>query len=113
MNILPECGKTYTLDQVYNELQLRDSPFLMFYRKGEREVIQSQTVDVDTETLFKALPDIAKTKWTYIRETSEWIPLFILSSKEDHDAFFKKYLHGHYCPDYGQMTYHFSVEREG
>lgn len=80
MKQYPQRGQVYTLKEIENDLELRDSPFLRFFPQkvrllGEKEagiqvIQQSHTADLSD------VPGWADTKWYYVRETEEWIPLF-------------------------------------
>ena len=71
--IYPKRLQVYTLAEIFNELYLRDSAFLNFWYQGKRCVIQTSHV-LDAELL--TVPGFSETKWTYIRETDEWCPIF-------------------------------------
>ena len=68
----PVRGQLYTLREVYN-LNLRDSPHLGVVIDGNSSVVQDS--HVTTEEML-SVPGFADTKWEYIRETHEWIPIF-------------------------------------
>lgn len=74
----PVSRHIYTLDQIVNELNLKDSPHLCFTAPNVNGVkVESvvQTSHMLLEDLLK-VPGFGETKWRYIRTTSEWIPLF-------------------------------------
>ena len=77
----PVRGAIYTMKQIDTELALRDSPFLYFFdTDGEKQVIQ-------TSHSFEDLSNFAEwseLRFTYNRETDEWIPLFSVVD-EDND----------------------------
>lgn len=93
----PKRGQVYTLEQIYNTLELRDSAFLRFPFPSplKRDTDQWRPVDEYaprvrmqviqtshfTEAELLALPGWAETKWTYERETIEWIPLFTFAGE--------------------------------
>ena len=69
--------QTYTFSQIC-KLYLRDNPCLSFQHNGIRGVIQ--TSHVSDEQLL-SVPLMADSKWVYIRETFEWIPVFRFSDQ--------------------------------
>lgn len=71
--ILPTRGGIYTADQIMNVLELRDAPHMYFTHEGRRSVVQNSHL-TDAELL--SVPGFADTKWTYLRTTDEWIPVF-------------------------------------
>jgi len=74
----PVSRNVYTLNQIVNELDLKDSPSLSFIAPNINGVkVESvvQTSHMLLEDLLK-VPGFGETKWRYIRTTSEWIPLF-------------------------------------
>lgn len=72
VHILPKTGQVYTLEYIVNTLYLRDSPSLKVSNIG---VIQDSHLPNGVETLLE-IPGFKDSTWKYIRETSEWIPLF-------------------------------------
>lgn len=77
--IYPRRGQTYDLKTILTELDLRDSPFLQVKINGEMSVIQ--TSHIMHEELLK-IPEFANSKWGFVRETHEWIPLFLYSDRD-------------------------------
>lgn len=75
----PVQGQTYTLAEI-QELYLRDAPFLRFYHNDKLVVVQ--TLSGSVETACEDNPKLLESKWTYIRETHEWIPLFNYAGEE-------------------------------
>ena len=76
----PVKGQVYTTHQIDNELELRDSPHFGFYNDaGEKDVVQDSHLAVDISTL----PGWADLRWTFVRETHEWIPIFQIFNEED------------------------------
>ncbi|MGL5013286.1 MAG: hypothetical protein ACRC6V_03225 [Bacteroidales bacterium] len=84
----PERNKVYTLREIETELNLRDAAYLEFrpvkvgYADADeltwRQAIQTSHID----GLHK-LEGWAETKWRYIMETSEWIPIFYAVDDEE------------------------------
>ena len=68
----PKVSNVYTLAEIV-ELDLRDSPCLMFDYEGERCSIQDSHFDYTP--VWKSAP-WADIRFKYIRETHEWIPIF-------------------------------------
>jgi hypothetical protein len=77
----PVVNYIYTLKEV-TELLLRDNPALIISNEG---VVQSSHV-TDQELL--SVPGIQETKWRFIRETKEWIPVFKYCSEQPWRDFF-------------------------
>jgi hypothetical protein len=73
MRNYPRGGEVYTLEQITRELYLRDSPALMVQLNAKMSCVQNSHL-TDNELL--SVPGFAQTKWRYIRETDEWIPVF-------------------------------------
>ncbi|QZE57810.1 hypothetical protein pEaSNUABM17_00264 [Erwinia phage pEa_SNUABM_17] len=79
MKQYPQRGRVYTLKEIENELELRDSPFLGFTPQKVRYVALSATEQVIQQSHIANLSDLegwADTEWTYLYETDEWIPIF-------------------------------------
>lgn len=75
----PRRGQVYTFAQIC-KLELRDSPHLGFDHPHHtlkhvkcQCVIQESHITVEQSL---SVPGFASTKWEYIRETHEWIPVF-------------------------------------
>lgn len=77
-------GESYTTYEiVYDlDLDLPDVPFFYVRYEGKTYVIQQP---LSWEDVFKKNADLSYIKWTLIRITREWIPLFHLSNKEDNE----------------------------
>jgi hypothetical protein len=75
--IYPKRQQVYTFSEVCN-LYLRDSPSLTFEHNNVRGVIQTSHI---TDEQLMSVPNMADSKWVYIRETFEWIPIFKFSSE--------------------------------
>ncbi|QZE60179.1 hypothetical protein pEaSNUABM35_00262 [Erwinia phage pEa_SNUABM_35] len=80
MKQYPRRGQVYSLKEIENELELRDSPFLRFIPQkvcmvGEREA-GIQVIQTSSVANLSDIEGWADTQWTYVRETEEWIPLF-------------------------------------
>ena len=86
--IFPKRQQVYTLDEIENVLYLRDSPSLVVSGIG---VIQTSHLSNDE---FLSIPGIRDTKWRYVRETNEWIPIFRSVELEDNFNLIKS------CIDY-------------
>jgi hypothetical protein len=72
--VYPKREQVYTLEEVINKLHLRDSPSLNFWdEKGNSQVIQTSHI---LEEDLLTIPGFADSKWKYIMETHEWIPIF-------------------------------------
>ena len=79
MKEYPRRGQVYTLKEIENELELRDSPFLRFVPQKVRYVGMPAGVQVIQQAHIANLSELegwADTQWSYVRETEEWIPLF-------------------------------------
>lgn len=73
MKNYPERRKVYTFAQL-DSLDLRDMPSLCLVIDGEFQVIQ--TSHLTQAEHIESNPLWAETKWEFILETSEWIPIF-------------------------------------
>lgn len=69
----PKRNQVYTLKEIETELYLRDSAFLMVEIDGHENPIQ--TSHIGSADLLAA-DGWAETKWAYLYETEEWIPIF-------------------------------------
>jgi hypothetical protein len=69
----PVRGVTYTLEQIMRDLRLRDSPALMVEMNTRMSCVQDSHL---SEEELLSVPGFAQTKWRYVRETIEWIPVF-------------------------------------
>lgn len=69
----PESGVVYSLLEIHDKLYLRDSACLNFTHEGVKCVVQDSHC---TREEMMALPLLAESKWSYVRETEEWIPVF-------------------------------------
>lgn len=79
MKQYPQRGQVYTLKEIENDLELRDSPFLRFVPQKVRYVGMPAGVQVIQQSHIANLSELegwADTKWSFVRETDEWIPLF-------------------------------------
>lgn len=74
----PVRGSVYTLKEIEKDLYLRDSPFLFFDAEG-RKVIQTSHGSGDLSD-YEEWADI---RFTFIRETHEWIPLFNVVAEDN------------------------------
>lgn len=72
-NNYPKRNVEYTMREVY-ALDLDDTPHFGFYYQDHKTVIQNSHL---TQEEFLSVPGLAKTKWTYVRTTNEWIPVFL------------------------------------
>lgn len=75
--IRPKPGALYTAEQILNDLDLDDTPHWQFHHEGKLCVVQDAHL---TRQELLSVPGFAETTWTYIRTTSEWIPLFTATS---------------------------------
>ena len=88
MRKYPKPFEVYTFREICEDLILRDSPHLMFYdTEGERDVIQTSHM---TEEDMLSVEGFADSKWKYIRETDEWIPIFMYAGDVDIFTFVMK-----------------------
>ena len=79
-SIHPVRGAVYTVAQIDNNLILRDSPFHYFFDEaGEKQVVQTSHMAND----LSDLPGFADIRFTFIRETDEWIPLFVVVDEDN------------------------------
>lgn len=89
----PVRGNAYSLREVLEQLHLDDSPSLMFKVAGSDVYSVLQNVHLTQEELL-SVAGFADTKWTYIRTTHEWIPIF------------------HYCEPNNPITNFVDIEPE-
>ncbi|TPG59882.1 hypothetical protein [Ewingella americana] len=73
MKIQPQSGKTYTLQQILTNMDLRDAPSLNFTIDGIETCLNDSHV---SEEDLLTIPGFAESLWNYVRETSEWVPIF-------------------------------------
>ncbi len=74
--VYPRRSQQYTIEQIYNELKLRDSPHLGAYITnplGEKVSVCVQDAMSKDAEIMKAF---AGKSFTYRCETHEWIPVF-------------------------------------
>lgn len=76
----PQRGAVYSLREILEELELRDSPSLGFTYKQMRGVIQNSHCTYEE---LLAVPSMAETQWIFRRETHEWIPVFDYAGDEN------------------------------
>lgn len=69
----PTKGQVYTLKEIYTGLYLRDSAFLKVDVGNRTLTVQDHWSSIDEVLSDQAVAD---SRWTYVRETSEWIPIF-------------------------------------
>lgn len=81
----------YTLKEI-TKLYLRDSPALMC---TSNSAVQDSHI---TEKELLSVPGIENTKWKYIRETNEWIPIFTYCSDEPWETYFDSEPYRGCCP---------------
>ena len=78
MNIVarkkPIQQNVYSLRDIIDTLELRDSPFLMVSIHGYQVPIQTNSLS-DEDIL--SVPGVENTEWLYLRTTEEWIPVFL------------------------------------
>ncbi len=70
--VCPRSGQVYTLNEI-SGLYLRDSACLRGFIGEQHVTIQNSHL---TEEEFLAVPGAAESRWRYVRETDEWIPVF-------------------------------------
>jgi len=71
--IFPRRDEVYTFEQIVHELDLRDSACLTFW---ENEICQNIQDAHISEHDMLALPHWAESRWKFVMETNEWIPIF-------------------------------------
>lgn len=80
MKQYPRRGQVYSLKEIENELELRDSPFLRFVPQKVRYEHEAcagiQVIQTSSVANLSDIEGWADTQWSYVRETEEWIPLF-------------------------------------
>jgi hypothetical protein len=81
----PQIGQNYTLEQIVRELRLRDCPALMVQLNAKMSCVQDSHL---SEQELLSVPGFAQTKWRYVRETHEWIPVFHWADATDPLTFF-------------------------
>lgn len=79
----PERDKVYSLREIETELKLRDSAYLSFrpvkvgYAEADAdELTCRQAIQTCHVSRLHKLEGWAETKWRFILETIEWIPVF-------------------------------------
>lgn len=75
----PRRNQSFTVEEIF-KLPLRDLPCLGFTHNGIEGVIQESHL---TEEEFLSVPGMKESKWVFIRETHEWIPVFRFDTKEN------------------------------
>lgn len=71
MKNFPVRNQVYTVAQIAG-LELRDSAFLEFYYRDEKVCVQTCHIACD----MSEVEGWADLRFTFLRETEEWIPLF-------------------------------------
>lgn len=72
----PKCNEIYTIEQIYRELKLRDSPHLgcrITNPLGKVVKVVVQDAVAQEDSIIKAFEGKS---FRYLHETSEWIPVF-------------------------------------
>jgi hypothetical protein len=88
MSKQPKRGTVYTVEQIDNELALRDSPFLRFWlttEDGQRHLIPMQTSHI-AANISTLSPEWAAAPFEFQTETDEWIPLFRFAGTPEQQA---------------------------
>jgi hypothetical protein len=80
MLVYPKRGVSYTYKEIITDLYLRDNPSLLFEYNGKSGVIQDAHVPDGDITV---VPGMSESRWVYIRETREWIPIFKFDTQTD------------------------------
>ncbi|WYW00886.1 hypothetical protein Illi2_00204 [Pseudomonas phage vB_PpuM-Illi-2] len=78
MSRAPVRNRVYTLGEIIDDLFLRDTPCLLVYVGDGGSPIKSY-YPVNYEGTYeemRKLPGWEDSRWTFTRETSEWIPVF-------------------------------------
>lgn len=74
----PVSGQVYTLRQVFNDLELRDSPSLALSVILDGKIVRTVINDSHVgDCWVESAPGAAESQWKYLRETDEWIPCFV------------------------------------
>lgn len=78
IKVNPKSGRTYTLREITERLDLRDAPCLQFTLDGNEAVRNNvQDSHMTTKELLSVLDGaFADTEWRYEYETFEWVPVF-------------------------------------
>lgn len=76
--MIPKRYQSYTGEEIFKVLDLRDSPSLSFWHQGIRGCIQESHVTAEE---ILSVPGFKESRWIYIRETHEWIPIFNFDQK--------------------------------
>lgn len=71
--IFPRRNEVYTFKQIVNELDLRDSACLTFWENNLWQNIRDSHI---SEHDMLKLPHWAESRWKFVMETDEWIPIF-------------------------------------
>lgn len=71
--LYPRAQSIYTLLEIESRVELRDAPSLGFVHEGFTACIQ--TAHLTVHQLLQ-VPGLAGSKWQYLRDTKEWIPIF-------------------------------------
>lgn len=77
-HVYPKRYQSYTAEEIFKVLYLRDNPSLSFWHQNIRGCIQQSHM---TEEEIFSVPGFKDSKWIYIRETHEWIPIFKFDEK--------------------------------
>ncbi len=88
--VIPKRGEVYTMDEVYTKLKLRDSPFFMFYPDDEAET----SVPIQDGDGQPYPEEVLQTRWKFVRETEEWISIFVAVDEEQIRQFVESYVDG-------------------
>ncbi len=83
MRIRPIPGSTYSYRTIVEHLDLADVPYLQIRISGRRTVIQ--TTHVSQEDLL-TITGFGETLWTYVRTTSEGVPVFTAVSGKNSES---------------------------
>lgn len=76
----PVRSQVYTLHTILTQLSLQDSPILEIWVGEEKTAIQDSHVCA-VELL--AVPGWSELRFTYLRTTDEWIPIFRIASEDE------------------------------
>lgn len=80
MRVEPIAGGNYSFKQIVEDLDLRDSPSLNVKINGSRRPVQHSHI---TFSDMLKHTEWAESRWIFVGESSEWIPIFYAAEDLD------------------------------
>lgn len=77
----PQRNQVYTFEEL-TQLEHQDSPSLCFFTPDRHQTVIQNDHMTDEEML--SIPNFKDSKWTYIRTSNEWIPIYYFYHDDDH-----------------------------